>query len=215
MGFWSIFKRSEPAHEAEAAPAVAAGTKESRASLTIKGDEAMLSEIRAGLALVKQRRNLRSQADAAAFLIRSFRAHEERRLTEQGIVTIKTPKQAASVIASAASALPDLPKVTLAQRKDVEDRIALCNDVLAAIRAGRIPSALRKDWEYRLHANDRLLTLISSGHQLECRRSAGVLVDQRHYYRPGPGKAKIQGGPGLVSMEVNTFIAEIGARRHG
>lgn len=211
MGLFSFFKRTpkQPVNLVVRSASSNPLRNQGRHNMTVKGDGALLKEIRRGLDLVKQRRGLANQAEAIAFLTRSYIAHEERRMMEQGVHVLPKKEQPAEKIGNYASALPPVPKVTLAGKDEVEARIALVKAVLQS--NADMPFGLRKDWQYRLEANERLLILLDCGLPMECRMAHGVLVDHRHYYQPAKGKAKLAGRANFVQMDPHTFIAAVGA----
>ena len=199
MGIFDIFRRSQPTAKAKSTPA------QDRANLTIKGPVDKVANIRKGLKLVKERRGLNSQIEAAAFLIDAFKAHEERALMDRGIPTIKGGERQ-SAIALAASELPAMPKISLAERGEVARRIETCRKTLKAIEQEDRPAGLRWSWVECLKANERLMALLTSGLPLENRKTAGVLVDGEFYYCAGAGTAKMPGVKGRQPMSVDEFL---------
>lgn len=168
--------------------------------------------IREGLDLVKARKGFKSRNDAVLFLIDAFKAHEERRMLSEGVPTIRPTSAARNKFASAASSLPKMPKMSLAPRNEHIHRIKICNAALREIEKDGLPVGLRKDWEYQLSANERVLALIDSGLPIRCRKTQGILVDDRHYYRQGKEMAKFAFSKEWVRMDVHQFIAEVGRR---
>ena len=209
MSIFSFFKRKpDPAPVVQP---VASTNHDSRATISIKGDEAQIEEIRKGLSFIRDRQRLRNQPDAVIYLIRKYREHVERQLREDGIVTIKPAKKPQEVVAGQSATLPPKPPISLASKEEVERRIELCRATLENISKDGLSWALRKDWAETMEAQERLLVLIESGLALVNRRTHGVLVDHKHYYRLGPGKAKMVGSTEFVPMDVHTFIATVGA----
>lgn len=209
MSIFSFLKR-KPGPAPVVQPVVS-GNNDSRASISIKGDEAQIEEIRKGLAFIRDRQRLRNQPDAVLYLIRKYREHVERLLRDEGIVTIKRAKQPQEIVSKQSATLPPRPPIGLAGKDAIQRRIEVCNRAITQIDNEGYSWALRKQWTETLEALDRLMILLDSGLSLENRVSHGVLVDGKHYYRLGKGQAKMLGNTHFVPMDVHTFIATVGA----
>lgn len=208
MSIFSFFKRKpDPAPVVQP---VASTNHDSRATISIKGDEAQIEEIRKGLSFIRDRQRLRNQPDTVLYLIRKYREHVERQLREEGIVTIKPATKPKEIVSKQSAALPPKPSVSLAGKEAVERRIDICKRAISQITESGYSWALRKQWNDTLEAQQRLMALLESGLSLESRVTHGVLVDGKHYYRLGPGKAKMAGSTEFVPMDVHTFIASVG-----
>lgn len=209
MSIFSFFKRKPQPASVSVTPS-SEKRHDSRSNLTIKGADDIIKECSQGLSFVRDRERLNSKAEALAFVMRKYRAHAERQLREEGIVTIKPAKKPQAVVAEQSSALPPKPPLGLASKEVVERRIDLCKRALSQIAERGYSWALHKEWTETLEAQERLMVLLDSGLRLESRVTHGVLVDGKHYYRLGPAKAKMLGNTQFVPMDVHTFVASVG-----
>lgn len=210
MSIFSFFKR-KPNPEPVQVPAITDNRPDKRANLTIKGADDLIKECSEGLSFVRDRQRLNSKAEALQYVVRKYREHAERQLREQGIAMIKPAPKPETTIAKQSSALPPKPRISLDSKEVVERRIAVCKRALSQIAEEGYSWGLRKEWTDALEAQERLMILLDSGLPLESRVTHGVLVDGKHYYRLGPGKAKMLGNTEFVPMDVHTFIATVGA----
>lgn len=208
MSIFSFFKRKpEPVNAYDYRQTIPEQKKDSRANLTIKGADDLITEVRDGLAFVKDRQRLNSKAEAIRYLIRKYREHAERQLRDEGIVTIKPAKKPQEVIVEQTASLPVMPRVSLANKEEVQHRIDICRKTLESINADGLAWRLWKDWNDNLEAQERLMVLLDSGLPLVNRKTHGVLVNHKHYYRLGPAKAKMDGSAAFVPMDVQAFVA--------
>lgn len=209
MSIFSFFKRkAEP--EITVQFERPAPRKDTRSFMTFKDTAERITEIRNGLQFVKRRQGLHTQAEAMQYLVRKYREHVERQWREEGVATIKPAKKPQEVIVEQTASLPPLPRVSLTNKPEVQHRIDICRQTLERINADGLAWRLWKDWNDNLEAQERLLILLNSGLPLVNRKTHGVLVNHKHYYRLGPAKAKMDGSSEWVPMDVHTFVASVG-----